>query len=191
MAAEKMKAAGSTSQEDPMHRLTAIVAATLASIATAADAGDLRAPEQAAAPVGCVPSADDTVWLPAPGATVSSLSGDAGYGKSCDGARDPRWITELVAVRGAAFRVRATSSDGSDAPVALDVYGWVTPHWEYQTYVPGHWRSLGRSRGPGVTALGVAAATGSPPYAVVRIAARAGGGAERDVSRNVAVTVSR
>jgi len=62
----------------------------------------MAATTQTPAPVACVPSADATVWLPAPGASVR-LAAAHGYGKSCDGARDPRWIAEIVNAHGAAW----------------------------------------------------------------------------------------
>src|SRR4051812_623532 len=112
-----------------MHRFIAIAAATLAAFASAAGAGDVRQPgvggaALATAAPGCIASADDTVALPAAGASIVSASGDAGYGKRCAGGRDPRWVTEVVGVHGAGFRARAAASDGSETPVTIDVYGW-------------------------------------------------------------------
>jgi hypothetical protein len=170
-----------------MRRLVATTAAALAACASAADAGD--SPLRATAlqpPAACVPSADESVWLPAAGEAVALGSRDAAYGKSCDGARDDRWVAELVNVHGAAFRVQAAPADGSDARVELTVYGWVTPHWVRHTYVPGHWQQLAESRGPAVAWAAVDPADDVVPYAVVRVAARAGSATTLPVTVTVA-----
>ena len=175
-----------------MRRLFATLAASLVACA-AADAGDgvaNAAPRPMAAGLGgvaCVPSADETVWLPAPGEAVALGARDGAYGKSCDGNRDERWVAELVNVHGAAFRVQAATGDRSDAAVELTVYGLVTPHWAQRTYVPGHWESLAASRGPAVAWAAVDPADDVAPYTIVRVAARAGGAA----TLPVAITVSR
>jgi hypothetical protein len=170
-----------------MRRLIAAAAAALAACASPADAGDsqMRA-SSLPPPVACVPSADETVWLPAPGEAVAIGSREGAYGKSCDGVRDERWVAELVNVHGAAFRVQAAPADGTDAAVELTVYGWVTPHWLRHTYLPGHWQQLAESRGPGVAWAGVEPADEMVPYAIVRVAARAGGEAQRPVTVTVA-----
>jgi len=172
-----------------MRRLIATVAAVLAACASPADAGDspYRAAATSPARAACVPSADDTVWLPAAGEAGALGSRDGGYGKSCDGAHDDRWVAEIVNVHGAAFRVQAAPGDRSDASVDLSVYAWVTPHWASHTYVPGHWRELAESHGPGVAWAAVDPADDLVPYAVVRVAAHAGG----STALPVTVTVAR
>jgi hypothetical protein len=171
-----------------MRRLIAVMIAALAACASPADAGDVPPTEPRPTPALCVPSADDTLWLPAAGDAVAIGARDGGYGKACGGVRDERWVAEIVNVHGAAFRVQAAPADSHDAEVDLTVYGFVTQHWVNHTYVPGHWQELAGSRGPGVAWVAVDPADDVVPYAVVRVAARASSGA---TSVPVTVTVAR
>jgi hypothetical protein len=174
-----------------MRRLVAIITVALAACASSADAGDVPPSEPRALSIPatiCVPSADDTLWLPAAGDAVAIGARDGNYGKPCSGIRDDRWVAELVNVHGAAFRVQAAPADGHDAQVDLTVYGFVTQHWTGHTYVPGHWQELAGSRGPGVAWVAVDPADEVGSYAVVRVAARAASGA---TTLPVTVTVAR
>jgi hypothetical protein len=169
-----------------MRRLFAVAVFALAACAGSADAGDAPVTTIALTPasVGCVPSADETVWLPVPGESVR-LGAQAGYGKSCDGARDERWVAELVNAHGAAFRVQAQPSDGGRAHVSLTVYGWVPPRGVRHVNQEGHWQALAEADGAGTAAARVDPADDIVPYATVRIAARAGDG------RSLALILSR
>ena len=172
-----------------MRRLIAVMIAALAACASPADAGDVPPSETRPAVALCVPSADDTLWLPAAGDAVAIGARDGAYGKACNGVRDDRWVAELVNVHGAAFRVQAAPADSHDAAaVALTVYGFVTQHWVGHTYVPGHWQELAGSRGPGVAWVAVDPADDLVPYSVVRVAARATSGA---TTLPVTITVAR
>jgi hypothetical protein len=158
-----------------MRRLFAIAVFVLAACAGSADAGDAALPASvlAAEAVACMPAADTTAWLPAPGESLR-LAAAGGYGKSCDGARDERWIAEIVNAHGAAFRVQAQPADGSRAKVTLTVYGWVPPRWVRRVYQDGHWQALAEAEGLGTAAVRVDPADDLVPYAIVRVAARAG-----------------
>jgi hypothetical protein len=171
-----------------MRSLAVFVAWMLAACAGSADAGDQPARQTIEPPPLCVPSSDETLWLPVAGSAVAAGSRDAAYGKSCDGARDDRWIVELVGAGAAAFHVQATVADGEAARVELAVYGWIAPRWIDREYVPGHWQALVESRGPAVAWAAVAAADDAAPYALVRIAARAVG---NDAPLPVTVTIAR
>ncbi|MGZ3442504.1 MAG: hypothetical protein ACXVDD_23445 [Polyangia bacterium] len=156
-----------------MRGLVAFAAWVLAACAGSADAGDQPDRKITELPSLCVPSADETLWLPAVGSAVAAGSRDGAYGKSCGGARDDRWIAELVDAGSAAFRVQAIAADGREARVELAVYGWIAPRWIDREYVPGHWQMLGESRGPDVAWAVVDAGDDAVPYSLVRIAARA------------------
>jgi hypothetical protein len=172
-----------------MRRLVAIITVALAACASSADAGDVPSSAPRSAPAAiCVPSADDTLWLPAAGDAVAIGARDGSYGKPCGGIHDERWVAEIVNVHGAAFRVQAAPADSHEGDVELTVYGFVTQHWTGHTYVPGHWQELAGSRGPGVAWVAVDPADDVVPYAVVRVAARASSGA---TTLPVTVTVAR
>ena len=173
-----------------MRRLAIFAAWMLVACAGSADAGDLQEPKTLEAPSVCVPSADETLWLPVAGSAVAAGSRDALYGKSCGGARDDRWIAELVDA-GAAFRVQATVADGRPARVELAVYGWLAPRWIDREYVPGHWQTLAESRGPEVAWVAVDAADDPVPYSLVRIAARAVAAVGNEDALPVTVTIAR
>jgi hypothetical protein len=168
-----------------MRGLVVFVAWMLAACAGSADAGDLPTRQTTELPSLCVPSADETMWLPAAGSAVAAGAHDGAYGKSCGGTRDERWVAELVDAGSAAFRVQA-SADA--ARVELAVYGWIAPRWIDREYVPGHWQTLAESRGPAVAWVAVDAADDAAPYALVRIAARA---ASDGAALPVTVTVAR
>ncbi len=173
-----------------MRRLVALAAWVLAACAASADAGDLPPHVWSTEATACVPSADETVWLPAPGGAVAVGAREGGYGKSCDGARDERWVVELVDAGASAFHVQATAAaPASDVTVELAVYGWVAPRWIAHQYVPGHWQRLGGAAGPSVAWLTVDAADDARPYSLVRVAARAAAAASSSLP--VTITVAR
>lgn len=177
-----------------MRQLAVVVAWMIAACAGSADAGDLPPHRTVELPSPCVPSPDDTLWLPAAGAAVASDSRAAAYGKSCGAARDERWIAELVDGGSASFVARARSGDATarakpKARVELAVYGWMAPRWIDREYLPGHWQLLGEARGAEAASVRVDAADDVTPYSLVRIAARAADGA--DAQLPVAVVVAR
>jgi hypothetical protein len=169
-----------------MRSLFAAAAFALAACAASADAGDppMTMSALTPAPVGCVPSADATVWLPAPGEAVR-LAAASGYGKSCDGVRDDRWVAEVVNAHGAAFRAQAQPADGGKSHVSMTVYGWVPPRWLRHVYQDGHWQVLAEADGSGMAAAQIDPADDVVPYATVRVAARGADG------RSLALSISR
>lgn len=170
-----------------MRRFTALAAWLIAACASPAEAGDVPTRMALTLPTACVPSADETVGLPAPGGALAVGSRDGRYGKSCDGVRDGRWVAEVVDAHDASFRVQAATVDGSDARVELAVYGWVSPHWVRHEYLPGHWQELAAARGPGVAWAAIDPADERVPYTMVRLAARAG----EPTTLPVVITVTR
>jgi hypothetical protein len=176
-----------------MRRLFAITVVVVAACAASADAGDAPVPTTLLTPVAvdCVPSADATAWMPSPGESLR-LTAARGYGKGCDERQDRRqdndrrWIAELVNGQGAGFTVQAEATDSAHAKIALTVYGWVPPRWVRRVYEDGHWQVLAEAEGAGWAAAHVEPSDDVVPYAMVRVAARAG-----DDGRALAMLVSR